>query len=109
MFEGMVRYQGNFSGLGVYGIAGYSASGDVSAPAQQYNGFSVGDAGLVLSFAGFSFGGNVLFGDYNGQVGLQPKGGKSAIAWVVGAQYATGPITVGASWFNYQSQGSRAF
>ena len=87
MVEIMGRYQANFSGMGVYGIAGYSASGNVSAPGQQgNNGFSVGDAGLVLSFAGFSFGGNVLFGDYNGQVGLQPKGGKSAIAWVVGAQ-----------------------
>ena len=108
MFEGMVRYQGNFSGVGIYAIGGYAASGVVNVPAQAYNGFSVGDGGLVLSYAGFSIGGNAIFGDFNGQVGLQPKGGKSAIAYVVGASYTTGPITVGASWFNYQSQGSAA-
>jgi predicted porin len=42
----------------------------------------------------------------NGQVALQPKGGAHAVAWIAGAQYTVGPLTVGASWFNYQSQGS---
>lgn len=111
MFEAMARYQGNFSGVGVYGIAGYSGSGNVSpgqplTTSNAYKGFSVGDFGLVLSYAGFSVGGNVLLGDYNGQVSLEPNGGKSAIAYVVGAQYATGPITLGVSWFNFQSTGS---
>jgi hypothetical protein len=30
----------------------------------------------------------------------------SAIAWLVGAQYVTGPFGMGASYYNYQSQGS---
>ena len=119
-YEVMARYQGNFGGLGVYGILGYSGSGHVhvvgsvpggigaggvSAPT-AYNGFSVGDGGLALTYAGFTIGGNVLWGAYNGQVQLKPQGGANAVAWVGGAQYAVGPVTLAASWINYQSQGS---
>ncbi len=108
MVEIMGRYRGVFGGVGIYGIAGYAFSGHVDTTAavgNQYDGFSVGDVGLAVSYAGFSVGGNVLFGDYNGQVALKPKGGKSAIAWVAGVTYSQGPMTLGASYFNYQSQG----
>jgi hypothetical protein len=117
-YEAMGRYQGNFGGLGIYGILGYSGSGHVhvwgSTPGgingttTAYNGFSVGDGGLALTYAGFTIGGNVLWGAYNGQVGLKPQGGVNAVAWVGGAQYAVGPLTVAASYINYQSQGSAA-
>lgn len=114
MFEIMGRYRASMGPVGIYGIAGYSASGHttdnapVTASNAQYNGFSAGDVGLALTFAGVTVGGNALFGDYNGQVGLQPKGGASAVAWIAGAQYATGPLTMGVSYFNYQSQGAVA-
>ena len=116
----MGRYQGNFGGLGIYGILGYSGSGHVhvwgSTPGglgvgsttTAYNGFSVGDGGLALTYAGFTVGGNVLWGAYNGQVGLKPQGGVNAVAWVGGAQYAVGPLTIAASYINYQSQGAAA-
>jgi predicted porin len=117
-YEVMGRYQGNFGGLGIYGILGYSGSGHVhvwgSTPGgiggttTAYNGFSVGDGGLALTYAGFTIGGNVLWGAYNGQVGLKPQGGVNAVAWVGGAQYAIGPLTIAASYINYQSQGSAA-
>jgi hypothetical protein len=107
-YELMGRYRGNFGGVGVYAIAGYSGSGHVNAPGTQFNGFSVGDAGLALTYAGFTVGSNVLWGNYDGQVALQPKGGVSAIAWLVGAQYVNGPLGLGASYYNYQSQGSAA-
>jgi len=121
-YEVMARYQGNFGGLGVYGILGYSGSGHVhvwgsvpggigaggvSAPT-AYNGFSVGDGGLALTYAGFTIGGNVLWGAFNGQVNLKPQGGANAVAWVGGAQYAIGPLTIAASYINYQSQGAAA-
>jgi hypothetical protein len=117
-YEVMGRYQGNFGGLGIYGILGYSGSGHVrvagSTPGglgvgsttTAYDGFSVGDGGLALTYAGFTVGGNVLWGAYNGQVNLKPQGGVNAVAWVGGAQYAIGPLTIAASYLNYQSQGS---
>ena len=72
-----------------------------------YNGFSVGDGGLALTYAGFTVGGNVLWGAFNGQVQLKPQGGANAVAWVAGAQYAIGPLTLDASYLNYQSAGRR--
>jgi len=114
----MGRYQGNYGGLGIYGILCYSRSGHVrvagSTPGglgvgsttTAYDGFSVGDGGLALTYAGFTVGGNVLWGAYNGQVNLKPQGGVNAVAWVGGAQYAIGPLTIAASYLNYQSQGS---
>jgi predicted porin len=111
----MGRYQGNFAGLGVYAILGYSGSGHVNAPTTlgsafngSYNGFSVGDGGLALTYAGFTIGGNVLWGAFNNQVQLKPTGAPNAVAWVGGAQYAIGPVTVAASYYNYQYQGSTA-
>jgi hypothetical protein len=109
-YEVMGRYQATFSGFGIYGIFGYSGSGAVSqngAPDLiRYNGFNTWDGGLVLSYGGFSVGGNVLWGAFNGQVALKPQGGKNAIAWVAGAQYVYGPFTIAASYLNYQLQGS---
>jgi len=117
-YEVMGRYQGNFGGLGIYGILGYSGSGHVhvwgSVPGgvggapTAYNGFSVGDGGLALTYAGFTIGGNVLWGAFNGQVQLKPQGGANAVAWVGGAQYAIGPLTMAASYINYQQQGAAA-
>jgi hypothetical protein len=119
-YEVMGRYQGNFGGLGIYGILGYSGSGNVhvagSTPGNlsvgstttAYNGFSVGDGGLALTYAGFTVGGNVLWGAYNGQVSLKPQGGVNALAWTAGATYAVGPLTLGAAYLNYQSQGAAA-
>ncbi len=112
-YELAARYQATFNGFGVYAMGGYSGSGNVNPGApitagNLYKPFSVGDAGLVLSFAGFSVGGNILFGQYEGQVALTYKGGVNSIAWIAGAQYANGPITFGASYFNMQSQGSNA-
>ena len=117
-YEVMGRYQGNFGGLGVYGILGYSGSGHVhvlgSVPGglggapTSYNGFNVGDGGLALTYAGFTVGGNVLWGAFNGQVQLKPQGGVNAVAWVGGAQYAIGPLTIAASYINYQQQGAAA-
>ena len=111
MVEIMGRYRGTFSGLGIYAEGGYVGSGHVhsSLPAGDLaDGFSVGDMGLALTYAGFTVGGHTIFGNFNGQVGLQPKGAPAAVAWIAGVQYTTGPWTMGTSWFNYQSQGATA-
>jgi predicted porin len=113
MVELMTRYQGVFGPVGLYAVGGYVASGHVQGAGAgtpgfgpATNGFSVGDGGLAVTIAGFTVGGHIIGGQMNGQVALQPKGGVHAIAWIAGVQYAIGPITVGASWYNYQSQGS---
>jgi len=108
-YEAMLRYRGNFAGAGIYAIAGYSGSGTVNSSVGQgqlFNGLGVGTAGLALTYAGFTLAGNVLWGAFNGSVQPKPQGGANALAWVAGLQYATGPIVVGASWFNFQSQGA---
>ena len=37
---------------------------------------------------------------------LKPQGGVNAVAWVGGVQYAVGPVTIAATYMNYQSQGN---
>jgi len=110
------RYQGTIGPVGLYGVGAFNASGNVkstvvgtaASPTEEYNGFSVGDFGLVGTIAGVSFGGNVQWGDYNNQVQLKPKGGNSrpAVAWTLGAQYTNGPFYVAAAYLNYQYTGA---
>jgi outer membrane protein OmpU len=110
MYVAGARYQGTFGPVGVYGMAAYYGSGRVnytgSTPGNQFNGLSVGDFGLALTYAGVTIGGHDTFGRTNGQGALQPSGGVHANAWLAGVQYSTGPFIIGTSFFNYQSQGS---
>jgi len=64
---------------------GVSPVGATATAPIGYSGFSVGDGGLALTYAGFTIGGNVLWSADDGQVSLQPQGGVNAIAWVGGA------------------------
>ena len=108
-FEAELRYTGNFAGFGVKATVGAIHSGRVNytgaVPAQQFKDLSVGDFGLELSYAGFTVGGNLKAGQMNGLYSLEPKGGKTAIGFLVGGQYAIGPAVIGANYFNYQSTG----
>jgi predicted porin len=63
---------------------------------------------LAFTYAGVTVGGNVLWGSFNNQVQLKPDGvgSPNAVAWVGGAQYAIGPWTFDASYYNYQYQGA---
>jgi predicted porin len=109
LYEVMGRYRAAIDGVGVYAIAGYAGSSHIHTPTgTQYNGFSVVDVGLALTYAGVTIGGHGLFGAYNGQLSLQPQGGKGSTSWLAGAQYAIGPLVVGAAYYNQQSQGSAA-
>jgi len=110
MTETGIRYQTTIGPVGVYGFGIYVNSGHVNvSPAiagSQFQGLNYGDMGLALTYAGFTVGGHVTTGAYNGVNGLKPKGGVDGKAWLVGAQYNTGPLTVGASYYDYTSQGS---
>jgi hypothetical protein len=106
------RYQNVFGPVGVYAMGAYYGSGHVNytgiVPGSQFNGLSVGDFGVAATYAGFTIGGHVTGGETNGQGALQPKGGAHAIAWLAGLQYAAGPLTIGGSFYNFQSQGAPA-
>jgi hypothetical protein len=110
-FGAGVRYQGTLGGVGVLAYGAYIGSGHanytgVTTPAVlgtpvggsfngQYQGLSFGSGGIALTFAGFTVGGNVVGGRVNGQEGLVPQGGANEIAYLVGAKYVNGPVTVG--------------
>lgn len=111
-----VRYQNRIGDLALYGYGAYVGSGHVNYTGlnvikgvqqfQGFNGLSAGDGGAAITYAGFTVGGHVLYGDINGAMALQPKGGVTGLAWLGGVQYAIGPLTLGASYYDFSSQGS---
>ncbi|MDA8050369.1 MAG: porin [Rhodospirillales bacterium] len=92
-------YSHAFSGVGLDIGGGYIASEHVSSPGLQHNGLSVGAIGATLSYAGFTVGGDLSYGQQNFDYSLQPKGGVDELAYMVGGQYQAGPYVVGASYF----------
>jgi outer membrane protein OmpU len=65
--------------------------------------------GATITVAGLTVGGSTYDGSYNLGDGdtlqLEPDGGSTAIAWMAGAQYTTGPLVVGASYFRTTETG----
>jgi hypothetical protein len=120
--EAFLRYRGAFGPVGISAYGGYIGSGQVNdtftsigtsgvpfqtaAKAALRDGLSVGVGGAQISFAGATVGGMVQGGRFNGQWGLSPKGAEDSLAWLGGASYTTGPIIVGASYYEYHSPGS---
>lgn len=119
--EAVLRYRGTFGGFGIAATGGYIGGSNVkdnaSAPLfnssrtnglgvrDQFEGLSVGDFGVALTYAGFSVGANYQFGRFNGQWGLAPKGAPGGEAIMVGASYTIGPVVVGAHALSYTSAG----
>ena len=121
--DALIRYRGTFGGFGIAATAGVIEGSHVldnaSGPAfnssrsnglavrDQYQGLSVGDFGVALTYAGFSVGGKFQFGKFNNQWGLLPQnaGLKNSTAWLVGASYTLGPIVVGVHYLDYINAG----
>ena len=84
--------------------------GTTTTPGSKFNGsyndLAIGSAGVAATFAGFTVGGNVVGGQMNGQLGLQPKGGAPLIGFLLGAKYVTGPLTVGIVGEEFWEQGN---
>ena len=112
-FDLGARYRATFGPVGMKLNVGWIGSGVVSetgttatgASVQKFHGLNLPHAGAEFTIAGVTFGGHYYYGDENGQWGLRPDGGVHANAYIVGAQYQTGPFIVGASYFNNQNQG----
>jgi predicted porin len=102
------RYKNTMGPFGLYVSGGYLGAGHVTdsdAAEQPYQNVNVGSFGLELSYAGFTIGGNTKFGSMNGQYLPEPTGGTNALGWMGGAQYTNGKLSLGASYFDYQSTG----
>jgi len=121
--DALLRYRASFGGFGVAATGAYIVSSNVKDTAgvpftnnpfavggarPNYDGLSIGDFGAAVTYGGFSVGGKYMFGRYNGQFGLDPKGAPNAEAFLVGASYTIGPVVVGAHYLNYQSAGDIA-
>jgi len=118
------RYQGQFGATGllayVVGMgsqhADYTGStsaatlGNTTVAGSKFNGsfndLAIGSAGVAATFAGFTVGGNVVGGQMNGQLGLQPKGGAPLFGILAGAKYVAGPFTVGVVGEEFWEQGN---
>lgn len=110
------QYTQTFGPVGIQVGADYLSAGTVAytGPTSEgavtnYKDLSMLSGGATATIAGFTFGGNVVYGAFNQVSGytfqLEPDGGKSAIGTLFGAQYTVGPLVVGGSVFRFQTTG----
>ena len=111
-FEISTSYRAKFDGVGLIVDGGYMNAAAVAynttANTQPYQGLSVGSLGATVNYAGFTVGGNTKFGNMNGQFEPNYKGAANAVGWLAGGIYSTGPLSIGGSYFVYDSQGDYA-
>ena len=122
------RYRGTFSGVGVSAFGGWIQSGHVTmnnglggigsfgvgVPAAvgattgftRYDGLNLGLGGAQITYAGFSLGGMLQGGNSNLGYALAPSGAEKSLAWYLSATYTTGPLIVGASYFEHTYAGA---
>jgi len=118
--DALLRYRGTFGAFGIAATGGYIGGGHVLdnsgvaftnnalAPGgvrPNYNGLSIGDFGVAVTYGGFSVGGKYMYGRFNGQWSLEPKGVADGEAILGGFSYTAGPVVVGAHYLNYKSAG----
>jgi predicted porin len=107
------NYSNTFGGVGLSAHVGYISSGSikssipgaVGAPTAA-RGQSILTAGLQGSYAGFTVGGYMNTGTFNGNGSLSVQGHKASTVWSVGAAYETGPWTVGAHYIAASTNGT---
>jgi predicted porin len=95
----------------------YTASGKNFVKPVTYNGLSVADFGVAITYAGLLIGGNYQFGRFSNALAsgssqtfsLDPVGAKPADAWTGGASYTFGPAIIGANWVSTDSAGAYSY
>jgi predicted porin len=129
--DALLRYRYAFdNGLGLAATGSYTGGGHVQytgpysiASGKEfvrpvtYNGLSVADFGVAVTYAGLLVGGNYEFGRFSNafasgssqSFSLQPVGAKPASAWTGGASYTFGPAILGASWVVTDSAGAYSY
>ncbi len=112
------QYTQQFGPVGIQIGADYNYAGQVNGAGSEtgghttpsgYKDLSIFTGGATATIAGVTVGGNVVYGDFNQVSGytfqLEPDGGQAAVGWLAGAQYTQGPLTFGASYFQFNTTG----
>jgi outer membrane protein OmpU len=110
------QYTKTFGPVGVQLAIDYRTAGRVTFNGSEatttpsnYRDLNMLGGGATVTYAGLTVGGSSYYGAYNTGDGdslqLEPDGGSNAIAWMLGAQYTTGPLVVGASFFRVTQTG----
>lgn len=106
-WEAGAKFSQNFSGVGLTVGGGYT-HGEVqhNSPLMSVNALQ---AGAVVSYAGFSFGGsyanNFKSGLYRTNCSAAGNDCENGVAWTLGAQYENGPWVVGINYLNSEFEG----
>jgi hypothetical protein len=100
--NGTTAATGGFSQSLLIGTTGISSSRYTG----QYKDLAIGSFGIAGTFAGVTVGGNVIGGNMNGQLGLQPQGGAPLFGFLLGAKYINGPFTIGIVGEEFWEQGT---
>ena len=118
--DALLRYRGTFGAFGIAATGAFIGGSHVldnsglafnnnavaGALRPNYDGSSIGDFGLAVTYGGLSVGGHYTFGRFNEVVGvLVPKGLSNTEAFLGGASYTVGPLIVGAHYLNIKSPG----
>jgi hypothetical protein len=98
-----VRAYGVYVGSDQVSYTGVTPAGTVTG---LYDPLSVYNAGVALTYAGFTAAVNYIGGAMNGQFVLKPAGGANLNAVTPSLQYVTGPLTLGVSMSTDTAQGS---
>lgn len=100
LFEGAVRWDGEFEGFGLSAGAGYSTA-EVDTAGVLNGDLNTWNAGLNVAFQGFSVGGAYIDSEQD----LVAGGSADSDTWVVGAAWDNGPYHVGVSYLNADLEG----
>jgi hypothetical protein len=96
--------------VNAFGAANLGTSAALVSAGSTYTGnyknLKIGSGGIAATFAGVTVGGNLIGGNMNGQLGLQPQGGAPLFGFLFGAKYVSGPFTIGAVVEEYWEQGN---
>ena len=108
------QYTNTFGPLGFQVGADYTTAGQVANTGDPegvtgYKNMSIFTGGATVTYDGLTIGGNAVTGAFNMADGftfqLEPDGGSKAIGFLGGAQYAIGPVVVGASYYHFTQTG----
>jgi len=111
-FEVAATYGGSFGPTAISAEAGYvgsgvvSNSGNFSGTAPTAKGLSMWDAGLNVTYLGFTVGGHATGGQVGTNYALLRSGQKNNQSYLVGANYQIGTVIFGGHYLNQLSAGS---
>jgi outer membrane protein OmpU len=97
-----LNYSETFSGVGVKGSIGYTGGKNELSTVKNLTALQVGAS---IDYAGFTLGGGYMNKGKSGQTKTATNKSDFEV-WNVGAQYATGPVTVGVGYTRGKEEGS---